>query len=90
MTPGGNPVYKCADCGIFTSSLGPDSLCWCGYSHKHNHSSTAYRCISYSILGKHPKLLDAFKACGCDPKRGGEVGIMLEKDYYSVMRDEPS
>ena len=78
-TGGGNPIYKCADCGVSTSSMGPSSLCWCGFSHRHNHHMAVYVCRPFSVLEKHPELRDAFLACGCDPSRG-EVGIMLEND----------
>lgn len=84
MTPGGNPIWKCADCGASKSSTGPDGVCWCGFSHRNNHSSTAYVCQPFSVLEQHPDLLAAFLACGCDPKRG-EVGIMLERDYRKVV-----
>jgi len=83
MTPGGNPVFRCADCGASTVAMGPEDLCWCGFAHKHNHNATAYRCVPFSVLKDRPELASAFGACGCDPKRGGEVGIMLERDLRS-------
>lgn len=83
-TPGGNPLYKCADCGKSVAAMGSDALCWCGYSHKHNHNATAYVCKPFAILQDHPEFLRAFQACGCDPKRGGEVGIMLERDFKEI------
>jgi len=79
MTPGGNPVFKCADCGKSTAAMGPDALCWCGFSHRLNNA-TAYVCKPFSILAEHPQLASAFAACGSDPKRG-EVGVMLERDW---------
>jgi hypothetical protein len=42
-------------------------------------------CKPFSVLKDRPELLDAFQACGCDPKRGGEVGVMLERDFRAVM-----
>lgn len=87
MTPGGNPVWKCADCGKATAAMGPDVMCWCGFHHKHNHNTTAFVCKPYSVLEDKPELLAAFQACGCDPKRGGEVGIMLEKDFRRIMKE---
>ncbi len=77
MTPGGNPVFKCADCGKMTSGMGPEVLCWCGFSHRQNRT-TAYRCLPFSILKERPELEQKFRACGCDPTRG-EVGIVLEE-----------
>lgn len=88
MTPGGNPVFKCADCGKATAATGPDALCWCGMKHRGQHMA-AYVCQPFSILEQHPALLDAFLACGCDPKRG-EVGIMLERDYRAGLTKKES
>ena len=78
MTAGGNPVYKCADCDASASAMGPDALCWCGFGHRRNNAG-AYTCKPFSILASNPELESAFKACGCDPKRG-EVGIVLTAD----------
>ncbi len=83
VTPGGNPIYKCADCGVSMASMGPTDLCWCGFAHKRN-DITAYVCVPFSILDKRPELLSAFRACGCDPERGGDVGIMLESDFVAA------
>jgi hypothetical protein len=81
MSPGGDPLWKCADCGKATTGRGPETLCWCGFAHRHNFSVTPYVCKSYKILDTYPHLIDAFLACGCDPKRGGEVGVMLEERW---------
>lgn len=77
-TGGGNPVFKCADCGASCAAMGPEVLCWCGFSHR-RQSVTAYQCLPFSVLTERPNLGSAFAACGCDPKRG-EVGIVLTKD----------
>ncbi len=84
MSPGGNPFWKCADCGKSAAAMGPEVLCWCGFSHRHNHNATAYVCQPFSVLKERPELLEAFQACGCDPKRGGEVGVMLERDFRAM------
>lgn len=83
-TPDGNPLFKCADCGKSASAMGPEALCWCGFSHRGNSDQNAYVCQPFSILKEHPELLKAFLSCGCNPDRG-EVGIMLERD----LRDGP-
>lgn len=88
-SPGGNPLYKCADCGQSSWGLGPDVLCWCGFSHRGQYPATAYRCLPFSILKEFPALTNAFRACGCNPERG-EVGIMLERDYNAVMHPKTS
>lgn len=89
ITGGGNPIFKCADCGTSTSAMGPEALCWCGFHHRLNHNATAYACVPFSILidkpGAAQKLTNAFRSCGCEPGRG-EVGIMLERDYRDAVR----
>lgn len=75
-TGGGNPIFKCADCGKSTSGMMPDVLCWCGFHHRGNHHLSGYHCLPFSILETRPELRNDFLACGCDPKRG-EVGIVL-------------
>ena len=77
-TGGGNPIYKCADCGKTASSSSPDALCWCGFHHKGQHLST-YRCLPFSILKEHPELEQSFAKCGCLPGRT-EVGVILESE----------
>ena len=86
VTPSGNPLFKCADCGKTQSAMGPAALCWCGLTHKHNHNVSPYVCQPFSVLETRPKLLKAFLACGCDPQRGGEVGIMLERDLMDAQK----
>ena len=75
MTPGGNPIFKCADCGTAKSAMNPDVLCWCGMKHKNQHDP-AYICLSFSKIEEFPKLRHEFLKCGCDPGQG-EVGIVL-------------
>jgi hypothetical protein len=85
MTPGGNRLYRCAQCGDGGTEMGPGGgVCWCFFSHRGNHD-TAYRCLPFSILEETPELREAFMACGCDPK-SGEVGIVLEADFRRLRR----
>lgn len=84
ITGGGNPVFKCASCGASASGMGPDVLCWCGFSHRGQRHMTAYRCVPFSALKEHPELERHFRACGCDPEFG-EVGIVLERDYVEAI-----
>lgn len=80
MTPGGNPLYTCADCGATTSSMGPRGLCWCGYSHR-GQQDGSYMCLPFSILETKPYLRNAFAACGSNPDRGAQVGILTVDSY---------
>ena len=85
MTPGGNPLFKCADCGKTAAGMTAEVLCWCGFSHRNNANDTPYMCRPFSILEEKPELRAAFLACGCDPTRG-EVGILLERDLRDAYR----
>lgn len=85
MSPGGNPMFRCADCGESSYGHGPDCVCWCGFNHR-NQTMTAYRCLPFSILKEYPDLLKCFLACGCDPERN-EVGIVLENSYFNIIKN---
>lgn len=76
MTGGGNPIYRCADCGASGAAMGPSHLCWCGFAHKFSGRGR-YKCLPFTILEEHPEYLRAFQATGFNPARGGEVGIVL-------------
>ena len=72
MTPGGNPVIKCADCGKAAAASGPEALCWCGFSHRRNHHLT-------------PELSRA-EGVGLNELLGGEpIGEDMDKER---IRDE--
>lgn len=87
-TPGGNPVFRCSCCGRGRADMGPDGLCWCGFTHRGQpQTQAAYTCLPYSILQDVPSLLDLFRSCGCDPETGtSEVGIVLESDLQAVRK----
>jgi len=84
-SPGGDPLYMCADCGDMRTGRGPSVLCWCGFSHRGNHHLTAYKCVSRNELVGNPALESAMRACGCDPDRM-EISIVLEKDYMEIIK----
>ncbi len=79
ITGGGNPIWKCANCGQESAHMGPECLCWCGFHHRDQQHITAYLCLPFSVLKDRPELREAFLACGCDPARG-EVGVVLGRD----------
>ena len=84
MTPGGSPVFKCADCGVSKADTGPEELCWCGMRHR-NNNIRAYACVPFSILETAPEFRASFLSCGSDPERG-EVGIMSKKDFMAYRK----
>ena len=84
MTPGGNTLYRCADCGQSGYSLGGPKICWCGHKHR-MQSSRGFRCLPFSIIEKYPAFADAFRKCGCEPTKG-EVGIVRADDYKAIRK----
>lgn len=85
-TGGGNPVFRCADCGKGGAHSGPEIICWCGLKHRLQQES-AYMCLPFSITEKHPNLKIAFAHCGFDTEEG-EVGVVLKETYYKYLREE--
>jgi hypothetical protein len=79
MTPGGDPIRKCCQCGKESTR---EDMCWCSMSHR-GQTDTPYRCLPFSILKEHPEYEVAFRACGCDPKRG-EVGVVLNAQLRDI------
>jgi hypothetical protein len=84
MSPGGNPLYKCSDCGKTVFGMDCSNLCWCGQAFK-NQFDNAYTCLSFKAIETHPypdQLRNAFLSCGCDPSgKRTEVGILLKESY---------
>lgn len=85
-TGGGNPVFKCADCGVATAALGPACLCWCGFHYRQNADSNPYICIPFSEIENRSWLRELFLSCGCNPDRG-EVGIVLVERFRELCRE---
>jgi hypothetical protein len=84
---GGNEMtWELTDCGASSSGVHPHVICWCGFTHRNNAMTMPYRCLPFSILKTKPELRDAFLACGFDPQRPGEVGIVLERDLDALQR----
>jgi DNA-directed RNA polymerase subunit RPC12/RpoP len=87
VTCGGNPIYRCADCGKSSMSMGPSDICWCGFSHRGQSPSNAYMCLPLTAVVDNPFLRQAFTECGCDPNSGrGEIGIVTMAAYERAMK----
>lgn len=76
-TAGGNPVFRCADCGAGSSGMGPDCVCWCGFQHRRDSTGARpYACIRLAAAVADDALRRAVLAHGFDPDRPRcEVGI---------------
>lgn len=77
-TGGGNPLFRCADCGHSGSGTGPQALCWCGFQPRGQLGvPPAYTCLPLSAAKENPRLVHAFLSCGCNPdSKKAEVGIV--------------
>lgn len=82
-TGGGNPLFRCADCGACTAAMGPSCLCWCGFQMRHATNPVyPYRCVRVDACGADPALKESLMACGFDPHHPkAEVGIIHEAHY---------
>jgi hypothetical protein len=69
---GGNPLYRCADCGVGACGMGPSVICWCGFRHR-GQTEQAYMCLPFK---GNESLLPAMARCGCVPGKH-EIGVVL-------------
>ncbi len=87
MTPGGNSIYRCADCWASTTRMGPDEVCWCGFAMKGSRQP-AYMCIPVSMARGNEALMQAIKRCGYNDRSNQEVAIILRADWKEIKRAE--
>lgn len=89
-TGGGNPVFRCADCGKGGASMGPTVVCWCGFEFRRNSFDTnPYRCERLDMAKDDPVLTEAFLSHGFDPKKPRcEVGIISDK-VWRLLHNQP-
>lgn len=86
-TGGGNPIFRCADCGAGSAAMGPDCICWCGFEHRHGNGTNGYQCRRLADAKDDPALRTAFLSCGFDPDRSKlEIGIYMP-DYYRLSQE---
>jgi len=68
---GGNPLYRCADCGNSSCGIGPKVICWCGF-HYRGQTDTPYQCMKFE--GNESYHIEMAK-CGCLPGKN-EIGVI--------------
>lgn len=74
---GGNPVFRCADCGKGGSGMSEECICWCGFTYR-GQTDKAYICLPFK---GNEHLRNEFAKTGCRMDSGkAEVGIILRKD----------
>jgi hypothetical protein len=81
-TGGGNPVFQCADCGIASADMGPQCICWCGFSHK-GQAGTVYVCVAVERARGDPAVELALMRAGYlseNPRRRPkcEIAVVTE------------
>lgn len=79
FTGGGNPMYRCADCGRQRSDIRPGGgICWCAFKFR-GQTDTGYRCVNIKQAVEQG-LSNALRACGINPDTDRiEVGIVSER-----------
>lgn len=87
ITGGGNPLFRCADCGASAAGFTPEVLCWCGFKQK-GQTKSAYVCVHRKEGEASENLRMALAKCGFDIKRGVEVGIGLCEDVEKARAGE--
>lgn len=68
---GGNPLFRCADCGRGSCAMGPQAICWCGFHYK-GQVDTPYMCVAFK---GNEALHGEMAKCGCVPGKH-EIGVM--------------
>lgn len=84
ITGGGNPIWRCSNCGAKTASMNAYPLCWCG-AHWRGGESMNFSCIVIADAQDNPALREALAQCGC----GGEsytheIGIINVVAYNKL------
>ena len=87
ITGGGNPLWRCADCGEQTSGMTPACLCWCGYKQR-CQTISGYTCVHRREGEMNENMRIAMSKCGFDIRKGGEVGIALEVDVERIRNEK--
>lgn len=85
---GGNPLYKCSQCGKGGCAMSQTPYCWCGFEMRgHKGLAGSYRCLPLSIAKEEPMYRNLFLACGCNPdSKEAEVGIVLTRDLIELRK----
>lgn len=82
-TGGGNPVYRCADCGNSSSGMSTDCICWCGFAHK-GQNENPHRCVNVETARKDPVFKLALQQAGylneTHPERGAKFEVCVITD----------
>lgn len=93
-TGGGNPVFRCADCGAQSCGMSSSGICWCGFRHRGYGQETEppFLCLPFRIIKDMSpseeikrEWVKAFRSCGCEPEKG-EVGMMTNADFRNIAR----
>lgn len=93
-TGGGNPIFRCADCGISECNIAPSEICWCSFmvsKTRDRNSQQAFMCMPIRAIERNPNLEKCFRECGIDPdpkKEGDRVGIVTTECVRNAYREQ--
>ena len=87
VTPGGNSIHRCADCGASTTRMGPGDVCWCDFKMR-GQTYPAYRCVSVSWADGDDHRMDLLRRSGYCDSDSRQVVPVLRKDLSDLMRAE--
>ncbi len=76
VTPGGNPVFRCADCGKESCGMTPEGICWCGFTQRRQAQSGDWLCMRTDKAVDQPWVRDAFAHCGVDVNSDVEIAVI--------------
>lgn len=80
-TSGGNPYFRCSDCGKGSAAMDASPLCWCGFSYR-GSTEHPYRCASKK---DHPEWEHEFQMSGCWTTPS-EIGVVTEAGIRRLAR----
>lgn len=82
-SPGGNPLWRCFNCGEAQTGIEPHCICWCGLKFR-GEVVSKYECVPTSLIQMDPRLRDLLSQCGVTEKSGQEVGVVLRDSFRAL------
>lgn len=81
MTPGGNPMWECADCGKKKAGFDASVICWCGATWR-NGVDMGMRC--WRTDDPRSEVIQALRLCGVATE-SSVIGIVKEEALVDAL-----